>query len=140
MIPITPTIALDDAEIEERFIRSSGPGGQNVNKVSTAVQLRFDVAGSPNLPGWVKHRLSVLAGSRLTGEGVLVLTAQSQRTQEANRREAVERLVALIQAACHRDKPRRPTRPTKGSQTRRMDGKTLRGAIKKGRQSKPSLD
>ncbi|MCF8483056.1 MAG: aminoacyl-tRNA hydrolase [Rhodospirillum sp.] len=140
MIPITGSIAIDEGELEERFIRASGPGGQNVNKVSSAVQLRFDARNSPNLTAYVKWRLPAVAGSRMTGDGVIIITAQTHRNQDANRREAVERLVDLLRQAAHRDKPRRPTKPTKGSQKRRMDSKTKRGAVKKMRQGKPGVD
>ncbi len=114
MIRVTHSIALDESEIEETFIRASGPGGQNVNKLSTAVQLRFDVRHSPNLPDGVKARLERLAGSRLTNDGVLVLIAQRHRTQDANRRDALERLVELVRQATEKPKPRRPTRPPMG--------------------------
>jgi ribosome-associated protein len=134
MIRITGHIALDEAEIEESFIRSSGPGGQNVNKLSTAVQLRFDVRNSPNLPERVRTNLEKLAGSRLTLDGVLVITAQSHRSQDRNRAEALERLVALVQEAAKPPPPKRkPTRPTKGSQTRRLDSKAKHSATKRGR-------
>src|SRR3954469_6320644 len=114
MIRITDQIAIDEREIEESFIRSSGPGGQNVNKLATAVQLRFDVRGSPSLPSDVRTRLERLAGRRLTGEGVLVITAQRHRTQERNRQDALDRLIELIRTAAVAPKPRRPTRPTFG--------------------------
>src|SRR5881296_802894 len=112
-IPITPTISIDDSDIEESFVRSSGPGGQNVNKLSTAVQMRFDVRRSPSLPNDVAVRLMRLAGKRLTKDGVLVIVAQNHRTQERNRAEALERLVALIKQAAIRPIPRRVTKPTK---------------------------
>jgi ribosome-associated protein len=131
MIRITATISLDDSEIEERFIRSSGPGGQNVNKLATAVQLRFNVRHSPSLSSAVRHRLERLAGRRLTQDGVLVLTAQRHRTQEANRRDALERLIDLVRRAAVPPVPRKPTKPTAGARRRRLDTKTRRGAIKR---------
>ncbi|CCG08024.1 alternative ribosome rescue aminoacyl-tRNA hydrolase ArfB [Pararhodospirillum photometricum] len=140
MIPVMGAIYLDDSELEERFIRSSGPGGQNVNKVATAVQLRFNALASPNLPERVKERLKALAGSRLTQDGVLVITAQTWRTQEANRREALERLLTLLRAASERERPRRPTRPTRASQTRRLDGKTHHGSLKAQRRQRPDAE
>ncbi len=130
MIPITPHLAIDEAEIDETFVRASGPGGQNVNKVATAVQIRFDARRSPSLPNDVAIRLMRLAGSRLTKDGVIVLTAQSHRTQADNRAEALARLVALIAEAAEKPTPRRATRPTLASKTRRLDGKTKRGATK----------
>ena len=130
MIQITPSIALDEAEIEESFIRASGPGGQNVNKVSSAVQLRFDVRGSPSLPNDVSIRLQKLAGSRLTQDGVLILIAQKYRTQERNRADALERLIALIQEAAIPPVPRRPTRPTLSSKKRRLETKGKRSEVK----------
>ena len=140
MIRITDHISIDDAEIEESFVRSSGPGGQNVNKLSTAVQLRFDVRRSPSLPNDVAVRLMRLAGRRMTKDGVLVLIAQNHRTQERNRAEAMERLVDLIQQAAVKPVPRRATRPTKASKERRIEGKKRRSGIKNLRQSKPNLD
>ncbi len=134
MIPVTPFISLDEREIEESFIRGSGPGGQNVNKVATAVQLRFDVRNSPSLPEDVKVRLERLAGRRLTADGVLVLSAQRFRTQERNREDARERLVDLIRQASERPRPRRATKPTYASKLRRLDGKTRRSQVKRGRQ------
>lgn len=132
-IVITRAIAIDSDEIEERFTRAGGPGGQHVNTTDSAVQLRFDVAASPNLPDRVKARLAVLAGHRMTQDGVLVLRADAARSQELNRREARERLVALIREATIVPKARRPTKPTRASQVRRVDAKARRGAIKSGR-------
>ena len=140
MIRVTDTISIDDAEIEESFVRSSGPGGQNVNKLSTAVQLRFDVRRSPSLPNDVAIRLIRLAGRRMTKDGVLVLIAQNHRTQERNRAEAQQRLVALIQEAAVKPIPRRATKPTKASRQKRLEGKKRRSSVKALRQSKPSWD
>jgi ribosome-associated protein len=137
MIRINDHLSIDDAEISESFIRSSGPGGQNVNKLATAVQLRFDVRRSPSLPHEVRLRLERLAGRRLTRDGVLVITAQRHRTQERNREDALTRLVELIRAAAVRPTPRRPTRPTLGSKVRRLEGKKRRGGIKALRSVKP---
>jgi ribosome-associated protein len=130
MIAITPFISLDETELHEDFVRSSGPGGQNVNKLATAVQLRFDIRNSPSLPEDVKERLEKLAGRRLTQDGVIVINAQRFRTQERNREDARERLFALIREAAIRPVIRRPTRPTLASKRRRLEGKTRRGAIK----------
>ena len=131
MLRVTDTISIDESELEESFVRSSGPGGQNVNKVSSAVQLRFDVRRSPSLPNDVAIRLMRLAGSRVTKEGVIVIVAQSYRDQARNRAEVRERLVELIQEAAVKPTPRRATKPTKASKKRRLEGKKRRGDIKK---------
>src|SRR5262245_13285641 len=138
MIRITDHISIDESEIEESFVRSSGPGGQNVNKLSTAVQLRFDVRHSPSLPNDVAVRLMRLAGKRMTKDGVLVLIAQNHRTQERNRAEAQARLIDLIREAAVRPVPRRTTKPTKASKQRRIESKKHRSGVKALRQSKPS--
>jgi ribosome-associated protein len=140
MIRINARIAVDEREIGETFVRASGPGGQNVNKLSTAVQLRFDVRGSPSLPGDVKARLERLAGTRLTRDGVLVITAQRHRTQARNRQDALDRLVDLIRRAATPPAPRRPTKPTAGSRERRIESKKRRAGIKRLRQAKPAFD
>lgn len=138
MIPVTASISLDESEIEESFVRAAGPGGQHVNKTSTAVQLRFDVRNSPSLPERVRRNLERLAGRRLTKDGVLVLVAQDTRSQEMNRQAALDRLIELIREAAKPPPPiRRATKPTKGSQQRRMDSKTKRGVVKRLRTERP---
>src|SRR6202023_1187699 len=137
LIPINGHLFLDDSEIEESFVRASGPGGQNVNKVSSAVQLRFDLSGSRSLPEEVRERLARLAGRRLTREGVLVIIAQRHRTQERNRQDALERLIELIRRAAVPPVPRRPTKPTHASRRRRLETKKRRGEVKGLRQAKP---
>lgn len=139
MIQITRSIAIPERELEERFVRAAGPGGQNVNKVATAVQLRFNVARSPSLPVPVQTRLQRLAGRRMTADGVLVIDARRYRTQERNRRDALDRLVALIRRAAQMPKPRKPTRPTLASKKRRLENKRQRAETKRSRQPiKPS--
>ena len=139
LIRVNNRVSIDPTELSESFIRSSGPGGQNVNKVSTAVQLRFDARRSPSLPDDVRSRLEKLAAQYLTLDGVIVITAQRFRCQDRNRQDAQDRLVALIEAACVVPIRRRKTRPTLGSKLRRMDAKSHRGDIKSGR-SKPRDD
>jgi ribosome-associated protein len=133
MIRVTAAITLADDEIEERFMRSPGPGGMNVNKVETAVQVRFDAGNSPALSAAVFRRLKTLAGRRMTLDGVLVLTANNFRSQDRNRKDAIERLVALIRDAAVPPKPRRATRPTLGSKRRRLESKRQRANVKKDR-------
>src|SRR5579859_3781067 len=135
MIPITTTLAIEDDEITEKFVRASGPGGQHVNTSSSAVELRFDARNSPSLPDAVKHRLERVAGSRMNQEGVIVIFAQSYRSQDAR-----ARLVDLIEQATHRPKPRKKTRPTLASRLRRLDGKSKRAGVKAMRGRPPRED
>jgi ribosome-associated protein len=130
MIQVTPLIALDEAELEISYIRASGPGGQNVNKVSSAAQLRFDARTSPSLPDDVATRLIRLAGAKATKEGVIVITADRFRSQDQNREDAIDRLKELIIKAAHKPKPRKATKPTKASKEKRLAGKAKRGAVK----------
>jgi ribosome-associated protein len=140
VIRITDHISIDEREIEENFVRASGPGGQNVNKLATAVQLRFDVRRSPSLPEGVRTRLERLAGTRMTRDGVLVIIAQRHRTQARNREDALDRLVDLLRRAAVVPRPRRPTRPTAGARERRIEAKKHRGGVKRQRRAKPALD
>ncbi len=134
-IAIAPGLSIGEDELDFDFVRSSGPGGQNVNKVETAAQLRFDAAHSPSLNDHVRARLKTLAGRRMTKDGVVVISAQRFRTQEMNRKDAIDRLVELLRAAAHRPKTRRPTRPTLSSKTRRLESKAKHGALKKDRRA-----
>jgi ribosome-associated protein len=130
MIEITPNIAIHEDEVIQRAARASGPGGQHVNKTSSAVEIRFDITSSPNLPDDVKDRLKRLGGSRVTQDGVLVLFVQTQRSLEMNRQEGIARLVELIRKATEKPKPRKPTKPTYGSKLRRLEGKAKRSSVK----------
>lgn len=140
MIRVTAHISINEREIEESFVRASGPGGQNVNKLATAVQLRFDVRGSPSLPAGARARLERLAGARLTRDGVLVITAQRHRTQARNRQDALDRLIDLIRRAAIEPRLRRPTKPTKASRERRVEAKKHRAGLKRLRRVRPQAD
>jgi ribosome-associated protein len=135
MIEINPRVTIDERELDFEFIRAGGPGGQNVNKVSSAVRLRFDVRNTTSIPPDIRERLIRLAGRRVGDDGFLTIHARTERTQESNRRDAIERLVELIQRASDKPKPRRPTRPTLGSKERRLDSKRKRGETKEGRRA-----
>jgi len=130
MIPVTETIAIEEDELTEKFVRASGPGGQHVNTSSSAVELRFDARNSASLPEDVKHRLERVAGSRMNQEGVIVIFAQSHRSQEMNRQDARARLIDLIEQATHKPKPRKKTRPTYASKLKRLEGKSKRSGVK----------
>jgi ribosome-associated protein len=140
MIPVTATLALDERDLQERFIRAAGPGGQNVNKVSTAVELRFRVSGFTELPSDVRTRLEKLAGRRLTLDGEIVIRADEHRTQERNRAEALTRLVALVKQATHRPKPRKATKVPRAQKQKRLEHKTRRGDVKAKRGKVRDLD
>ena len=140
MIQITKSISINEKEIKEEFIRSSGPGGQNVNKVATAVQLRFNVTGSSSLPDEIKERLIKLGGSRVTADGTLIITARRFRAQEKNREDALHRLISLIREACRKQKSRKKTKPTYASVKIRLENKRKRSGIKSSRQSKLHFD
>jgi len=135
MLEITPTLAIDESEISEEFVRASGPGGQNVNKVETAVQLRFHVLTSPSLPEWVRQRLRQLAGNRITDEGELIIEAKRYRSQLQNREDARQQLIDLIRQATIRPKTRRKTKPTAASQQKRLERKSQRSQTKRQRRA-----
>jgi ribosome-associated protein len=140
MIRVSRGIAISESEIVFEFIRSSGPGGQNVNKVATAVRLTFDIRRSPSLPGDVRERLLLLAGKRAGADGVLAIVARRHRTQEANRRDAVARLVELVRRAAEKPRERRSTKPTAASKRRRLEAKRLRAKMKAGRRASPESE
>jgi ribosome-associated protein len=139
-VRITPTLDIDEAELEERFIRASGPGGQNVNKVSTAVELRFNLAANRSIPDYARGKLKRLAGRRLTTEGIIVIQADRFRSQEQNRSDARERLQQLVVEALERPKPRIKTKPSRGAREERIKSKTARGKVKKMRSRKVDFD
>jgi len=140
MLEITPTLEINESELHFDFIRSSGPGGQNINKVASAVQLRFDVQNSPSLEPEVKERLTKLAGSRMTSDGVLMIEAKRYRSQDQNREDAILRLVALIQKALQEPSARKPTRPNRGARQKRLREKKRRGELKRNRHYRPEED
>lgn len=140
MIQVTPEIALDENEIQESFVRSPGPGGQNVNKVSTAVQIRIDLAHSASLPEEVRTRLARMAGKRLTSDGWLVIESHRFRSQELNRQDALDKLIEMVRLAAHKPKTRRPTRPTRASQARRLESKRRRSLTKRQRRSPGDME
>ncbi len=140
MLTVMPGLVINESELEETFVRASGPGGQNVNKVATAVQLRFDIQNSPSLPIPVRERLRRLAGKRITDAGILIIDARRFRTQEQNRQDARERLTALIRRAAEVPKPRRPTCSSKAAQQRRIEAKRRRSSKKRLRGSKPEAE
>src|SRR5438270_100543 len=140
LIPINCYLFLDDSEIEESFVRASGPGGQNVNKVSSAVQLRFDLSRSRSIPEELRERLARLAGRRLTRDGVIVIIAQRYRTQERNRQDALDRLIGLVRRAAEAPTPRRPTKPSRAAKERRLAAKARRATTKERRRAQPDED